>query len=106
MNTPIFINSTDGVRNSKSHDFTVVFSPEMVLDQNKSYYIALDSVNMSYSWYNVSSIYNNNTLKYSHDGGTNWTTITLSPGNYSYADLNSVIQQSLSNNGHSKTGLL
>ena len=58
---------------------------------------------MSYSWYNVATYYNNNTLKYSHDSGTTWTTITLPNGNYSYSDINAYIQQILQNNGHSKT---
>lgn len=105
MNIPVFLNSIDGVRNSKSHDFTVIFTPAISLDKNKKYYISLDSANLSYSWYNVSSSYGNNTFKYSHDGDTNWTTVTLTNGNYSYTDLNSAIQQTLSNNSHSKTGI-
>ena len=105
MNIPLFLNSTDGIRNSKSHDFTISFTPELTLNKNKKYYVALDSLNMSYSWYNVAASYNNNTLLYSHDSGTNWTTITLPDGNYSYDDLNRYIQQVLQNNGHSKTGV-
>ena len=105
MNIPLFLNSTDGIRNSKSHDFTISFTPELTLNKNKKYYVALDSLNMSYSWYNVAASYNNNTLLYSHDSGTNWTTITLPDGNNSYDDLNRYIQQVLQNNGHSKTGV-
>ena len=96
MNTPIFVNSTDGIRNSKSHDFTISFIVLRVLDKNRDYYASLDSLSMTYSWYNVDTIYNNNTLKYSHDGGTTWTSIVFPSGNYTYADLNNINQQSLS----------
>ena len=60
---------------------------------------------MSYSWHNITAGYGNNTLKYSHDGGTTWTTITFSSGNYSYVDINNIIQQTLSQNSHSRTGI-
>ena len=59
---------------------------------------------MSYSWHNVSHIYGNNTLKYSHDGGTTWTTITVPAGNYSYEDLNGYIKAALTQNNHSSSG--
>lgn len=47
MNIPIFFNSVNGVRNFKSHDFTITFTPQLTLDKNKNYYLAVDSVNMS-----------------------------------------------------------
>ena len=53
----------------------------------------------------MAASYNNNTLLYSHNSGTNWTTITLPDGNYSYDNLNRYIQQVLQNNGHSSTGV-
>ena len=62
MNQPIYINSQDGILNSKSHDFTINFIPEIYLNKNKKYFIVLDSINMSYFWYNVSSDYKNNTF--------------------------------------------
>lgn len=103
--TPLFINSIDGTANSKSHDFTVRFNPSMNFDNNTDYLIALDSISMSYSWYNVSSEYNNNTLKYSQDSGKSWHTITLSNGNYSYEELNNYIQREIESNGHTKDGI-
>ena len=60
---------------------------------------------MSYSWHNVSSTYSNNTFRYSYDGGTSWTTVIFPPGNYSYDDLNSFIQQTLSQSNYSKSGI-
>ena len=47
MNIPIFFNSVNGVTNFKSHDFTITFTPQLTLDKNKNYYLAVDSVNMS-----------------------------------------------------------
>ena len=105
MGTPLFINSVDGTENSKSHDFTIRFNPELNLDKNKRYYVSLDSINMAYSWYNVSSSYNNNTLKYSHDSGRTWTLLELPNGNFAYKELNAYLQRALESNGHSKTGI-
>ena len=105
MNTPLFINSIDGIGKSKSHDFTVRFSPSLEFDKNKDYYVAMNSITMSYSWYNVSTDYNNNTLKYSQDSGKTWHTITLPNGNYSYNQLNSYIQSEIESNGHTKDGI-
>ena len=105
MEEPIFIRSADGTPGSKSHDFTVRFTPELVVNPNKVYYIALNSLSMSYLWHNVSPIYGNNTLKYSHDGGTTWTTITFPAGNYSYANLHGFIKQALTQNNHSSSGI-
>ena len=102
---PLFINSVDGIGKSKSHDFTVRFNPGLNLDKNKDYYLALDSITMAYSWYNVSSDYNNNTLKYSQDSGKTWHTITLPNGNFSYQELNSYIQSEITSNGHTKDGI-
>ena len=53
----------------------------------------------------MATSYNNNTPLYSHDSGANWTSITLTDGNYSYNDLNAYIKQVLQSNGHSSTGI-
>ena len=100
---PLYINSVDG--RGKSHDFTIRFNPAIEFDKNSTYYVALDAITMAYSWYNVSSDYNNNTLKYSHDSGKSWQTITLPNGNFSYAELNSYIQREISTNGHTEDGV-
>ena len=105
MNRPLFINSVDGTAHSQSHDFTVRFNPPLEFDKNKKYCVALGSITMSYSWYNVSTDYNNNTLKYSQDSGKTWHTITLPNGNYSYNQLNSYIQSEIESNGHTKDGI-
>lgn len=100
---PLFIKSANG--RGKSHDFTVRFNPALEFDKNIDYYVALDFLKMAYSWYNVSSDYNNNTLKYSQDSGKNWHTITLPNGNFSYDELNSYIQSEIESNSHTKDGI-
>ena len=95
----MFLDSNDGIRNSMSHDFTINYVPEIVLDRNKTYYLALYSAEMTYSWFNISSKYGNNKIKYSKDSGANWVEIVFSDGNYSYSDINAYISQILEMNG-------
>ena len=76
MDIPIYLSSLNANK-GPSHDFTTTFNHVMNLKPSKKYLIALDEIAMSYSWYNVSKSYDNNTLKYSHDSGTTWHTIKL-----------------------------
>ena len=39
--------------------------------------LAMDRVAMTCSWHNINEEYKNNQVKYSPDGGTNWTTINF-----------------------------
>lgn len=91
METPIYLSSLNSDK-GPSHDFTTSFNPVMRFESNRDYFVALDEIAMSYSWYNVSKRYENNTLKYSHDSGTTWHTIELPDGNFSYAELNAYVQ--------------
>ena len=93
MNIPIFFNSVNGVRNFKSHDFAITFTPQLTLDKNKNYYLAVDSVNMS------------TYIEYSHDIGTTQATVILLNGNFSYGDISGFVQQSLESNKHLKAGI-
>lgn len=104
MDTPIYLSSLNSNK-GPSHDFTTSFNPVMRLEPNRDYFIALDEIAMSYSWYNVSKSYENNTLKYSHDSGKTWHTIELPDGNFSYTELNAYIQRVLEGAKHSKTGI-
>ena len=99
MEIPLFLDSNDGVRDSRSHDFTIDFVPEMMLDRNKTYYLALYNAEMTYSWFNVAQKYNNNKLKYSKDNGVNWVEIVLRDGNYSYRHIKQYVKQTLETNG-------
>ena len=71
--TSIYISSADRVKvgTSKTHDFKIKLKTTYNLDKNKRHDIAVDTVMMTYSWHNISGSYNNNKIKYSHDGGVN-----------------------------------
>ena len=70
----------------------------MHLDTEMHHELAVDRVNMIYSWHNVNSQYGNKTIKYSKDAGSTWKTVTFVDGMYSYDDLSKYINQVISNN--------
>ena len=74
----------------------------MKLDPDKKHELALDRLSMTYSWYNIRSDYDNNKIKYTHDGST-WQTITFTDGMYSYSDINDYIHQYMSQKNHHST---
>ena len=70
---------------SKPGDLTnIKFNPPLKLDPEMKHKIALDRLSMTYSWYIIRSDYDNNKIKYTHDG-TTWQTITFRDGMYSYS---------------------
>ena len=87
---------------NKPHDFLVKFNPPLKLDPQFKYFLALDRLSMTYSWYNIRSSYGNNKIKYTHDGST-WQTITFTDGMYSYSDLNDYIHQYMDQKSHHST---
>jgi hypothetical protein len=72
--------------------------------------IALKSITMYYSWFNISANYNNNKFAYTwfdNTGELNVTvTITIPDGNYSIETLNEYLQSQLIANGHYVTRTL
>ena len=78
-------------------NFTVSFSPPMVIPGN--WEIALQQLNVWYSWFNISAQYNNQTFKYSTNSGGTFKTITITPGLYTLPDLNNYIQAQMLANG-------
>ena len=70
--------------------------------QFKKNYIAVSSVSMYYSWFNILSSYNNNKLSYTWtSGGVSTTyTITIPDGLYEIASLNDYFQFVMVQNGH------
>ena len=98
MDSPIILNSVNS-DSGKSHDFTTRFIPNLTLEKNTEYYIALDSCTMHYSWYNISSQYNNNTIAYTVNGNPQ-TTYTIPDGVYTYEELATLlnVQMNISSN--------
>jgi hypothetical protein len=98
MRTIVFTQANiipDGQNNKLRYNF-----PNSVLFKNNS--IAVSSVNMYYSWYNISSIYRNNSFTYSWTsaGVTTTYTITIPDGTYEVSDLNNLLQFTFIANGH------
>ena len=79
--------------NNKPGNFTTKFIPEMILNENKQYYLALDHISMTYSWHNIAPNYNNNELKISKGKGKTYQTISSNLRTYDYKDLNSFIKK-------------
>ena len=77
---------------SRLGDFTIKCNPPLKVDPEKKHKLALDRLSMTYSWYNIRSDYDNDKIKYTHDGRT-WQTITFTDGMYSYSDRNDYIHQ-------------
>ena len=100
----IHIASVDRVKSgiSKCEDFVIKFNPSIQLDINQKHEVAVDEISMTYSWHNIAPKYENNTIKYSHDNGKNWTSVTFPNGMYSYSDLNDYLHQIMKVNGHVK----
>ena len=85
---------------SLSHDFTTKFNNPIRLSYNMKHELAVRTISMTYSWYNIRQSYGNNQIKYSHDKGTNWETITFVDGMYSYDDIDIYIKKYLKNKEH------
>ena len=100
MDKPIFIDTTQKSINhlwGDNNNFTVNMSGDgMELDSDSEHYIALQSLTMSYTWNNIDvEKFNNNTLRYSSNSGSTWSTITFPDGNYTYSDITQYISNHL-----------
>ena len=92
---PLVISGSNVVRDTNNSRYRLNF-PQPVNFRNSS--VAVGSVSMYYSWFNVNaSTYNNNVFQIIHPNGAGFTTltITLPNGFYSVSDINSYIQQQL-----------
>lgn len=64
--------------------------------------IAISNVSLFYSWFNISSNFDNNFFQYTFTdgGGTSTFNVTITDGYYTIAQLNSYLQSVLITNGH------
>ena len=62
---------------NKPGNFTVKFVPQIVLDENKKHFLALDHLSMYASWYTIRQENENDRLVISRDSGNTWETISF-----------------------------
>ena len=105
MERAIHISSINRVKTGENRpdNFLIKFNPPLKVDPIKNHFLAIDRLTITYSWYNIRSSYNNNTIKYSNDGGVNWNTVTFKDGMYSYTDINNYLHQYMQNQNHHTT---
>ena len=65
--------------------------------------LALGRLSMTYFCYNIRSDYENNKIKYSHEKGVSWQTITFTDGMHSNSDINDYIHQYMAQKNHHST---
>ena len=105
MERAIHISSINRVKTgeNRTDNFLVRFNPPLKVDPIKNHFLSIDRLTMTYSWYNIRSSYNNNSVKYSNDGGVNWNTVTFKDGMYSYTDINDYLHQYMEKQNHHTT---
>ena len=95
----IFLNSQNVVYNSDEKTFNKLkfkFSTPVEFKNNAK--ISLGSLNLYYSWFNISKAYNNNSFSYIFRGQSR--TFTLADGNYSIDEMNELFMEYMRSQGH------
>ena len=97
----IFSSTIATSKNSQNtpDNFTVQFGKRLELPPYKTYKVALQKLQSTYSWHNIEASRGNNQVRYSMDAGTTWKTITFNNGTYSYSDMNEYIHTVMKING-------
>lgn len=90
----IILNQNNIVNLNNGNNQLVFKFPNSVRLSNHA--IAVSSITMYYSWYNISTALQNNTFQYTWDGTT--FTITLPNGTYNISDINAFLQNQMINN--------
>lgn len=96
---PIIINSTSLLSNNFNNQYRYQFPQGTVKFKNSQ--VALGSVTMYYSWFNITAANNNNTYQFiwpTFAGSTTYT-VTMPDGFYDAAGINSYLQQFCITNG-------
>jgi len=91
------MNGTNIVQDGNNNKLVYKFPNSVVL---KDKYIAVSSISMYYSWFNITTIYNNNTFTYTWNGTANKTyTIVIPDGLWDISSINNYIQYICLQNG-------
>lgn len=92
----LIVNNTHLINDGKNSKFEYFFP----MPQNfKNEMIALASLSMYNSWYNISQANNNNQFKYTWIDGSEYT-ITMEDGNYEIVSINAYLQSVMVANNH------
>jgi hypothetical protein len=93
----LILNSSNIVSGSNNSELVYSFPSGSVQFQNDE--VAVSTISMYYSWFNIdSTLYGNNVYQYRWLGST--FTVTIPNGNYSIAQLNAYLQFVMIQNGH------
>jgi hypothetical protein len=94
----IVLTSSNVIIDGKNNSYVYNFPNSIVL---KDKYIAVSSVTMYYSWFNITSNYSNNSFSYTWTVGGVSTTynVNIPDGIYNITDINAFLQWSMINNG-------
>ena len=88
--------SSHSVKNqngNKPSDFTIKYTNPIILDPNRQYEIGLNRIiSMSFTWFNITSELNNQKIRFSSDGGNNWTDLIFNSGVWNYIDFNTFLK--------------
>ena len=95
MNRQLIL-SSHSVKNkngNKPSDFMIKYTNPIILDPNRQYEIGLNRIiSMSFTWFNITSELKNQKIRFSSDGGNNWTDLVLNPGVWNYVDFNNFLK--------------
>ena len=95
MDREITLSSYDvkGQGNNTTQNFTTKFNRPIMLDGNYQYVVGLNKIiNMTFTWFNVTPLYNNQLIKYSSDSGSTFEEITFPAGVWVYKRLDAYIK--------------
>ena len=85
--------SVKNINSNKPGDFTIIYTNPIILDPNRQYEIGLNRIiSMSFTWFNITSELNNQKIRFSSDGGNNWTDLIFNPGVWNYIDFNTFLK--------------
>lgn len=103
----VVLNNNNVIQNGQNNTLVYRFPTTAVFEKS---YVAVASVSMYYSWFNISSKYGNNTLTYSwtvggttqtyYVGGVGTTPAFIPDGLYEVSTLNQLLQYTMIANGH------
>ena len=94
----LIINSADNINNNGSSN-TITIKLPSAYNSKSNDQIALANLNIYYSWFNLTTAFNNTYCSYTWTDGVNYA-VNFPPGFYQVSDLSAYIQLVMKTNGH------